>query len=128
MLSVVASVQLQSDLKSLQLPNLLGDRDLHLGTLIFQSVIFSLEKLDFLQQGGVSQTQLLLIDFQHRQFAQRFAQVISDFVWILLKSVQQLLKMNKNLNECQVNVPHLIGTSTSRWTIETGNDKLNVSA
>lgn len=39
---------LQSYLISLQLPNLLGDRDLHLSTLIFQSVIFFLEKLDFL--------------------------------------------------------------------------------
>lgn len=69
-----------------------------MGALHSQPVVVFLEKLDLLQQGGVSQTQLLLIDFQHRQFAQRLTQLFSDVVGILLESVQQLLNIDTNVN------------------------------
>lgn len=78
-------------LVSLQVPQSLRDRSLHLTALFLQSVVLLAEVLLLLQQRDVAPRQLLLVDPQHRQLAQSLAQPSSDFIGVLLKGVEQLL-------------------------------------
>lgn len=62
-----------------------------MAALVPQLAVLLAEVLFLLQQGGVAPRQFFLIDLQHRQLAQCFAQLSPVFLWVLLKGVQQFL-------------------------------------
>lgn len=77
-----------------------------MAALVLQFVVLLAEVLFLLQQGDVAPRQFLFINPQHRQRAQSFAQVSSDFIWVLLKGVEQLLmgEMSKGSNKTDLTV------------------------
>jgi len=78
-------------LEPLQVTHPLDDRSLHVAAFVLQLAVFLAEVFLLLQEGGVAPCQFLLINLQDCELAKCFAQLSSDFLWVFLKSVQQVL-------------------------------------